>query len=178
MLKKRSLTDGRILVIREASSKDAAVLLEYLSRISQETDFLTFGPGEFLLTKEEEARYLEKINSADNCLYLVALIAAELAGILILEAGSRPRIRHSGELVISVLKEFWGNGIASDLIDALVSWARNGKIIKKINLKVRADNKRAISLYRRKGFLVEGRLKKQIFLKGKYFDNLFMGLEI
>jgi hypothetical protein len=35
------------LTIREARRSDAAALLEYWEAVSAETDYLTFGPGEF-----------------------------------------------------------------------------------------------------------------------------------
>ena len=170
--------DGRALLIREARGRDARAVLEYLDLISQETDFLTFGPGEFRLTKKEEFNYLKKCRAAQNCLYLLALLEETVIGTLSFEAGTRPRIQHAGEFGISVLKKYWGIGIASSLIDSLLEWSTDGNKIKKINLRVRADNHRAITLYKQKGFVVEGILKNEIFLDNTYYDNLWMGLEI
>lgn len=174
----KTTRDGRSLLIRQAEGSDAPAVLAYIDMISRESDFLTFGPGEFSLTQEEETRYLEKCRSADNCLFLLALIEGSIVGSLTFEAGNRPRLRHAGEFGISVLKAYWGLGVASALIDALLEWSRAGGTIKKIKLRVRADNHRAIALYERKGFVVEGTLKKEIFLDGVYYDNLCMGLEI
>jgi hypothetical protein len=87
--------DGRTLLIREAQGKDASVALEYLDLISQETDFLSFGPGEFRLTEKEEFDYLEKCRAAENCLYILALLEGIVIGILTFEAGTRPRIQHA-----------------------------------------------------------------------------------
>ena len=170
--------DGRALLIREAQGKDASVLLEYIDLISQETDFLSFGPGEFNLTEKEEFDYFEKCRAPQNCLYLLALFEGIVIGTLSFEAGTRPRIQHAGEFGISVLKKYWGIGIASSLIDSLLEWSTDGNIIRKINLRVRADNHRAITLYKLKGFVVEGTLKNEIFIDGNFYDNLWMGLEI
>lgn len=170
--------DGRPLFIREAQGRDASAVLEYLDLISQETDFLTFGPGEFRLTEKEEFDYLEKCRAAENCLYILALLERTVIGTLTFEAGTRPRNEHAGEFGISVLKKYWGIGVASSLIDSLLEWSIDGNIIRKINLRVRADNHRAITLYKQNGFVVEGTLKKEIFLNNTYFDNLWMGLEI
>jgi UDP-glucose 4-epimerase len=87
-------------------------------------------------------------------------------------------LQHAGEFGISVLRKYWGIGVASSLIDSLLEWSIDGNIIRKINLRVRADNHRAISLYKLKGFVVEGILKNEIFLNNTYYDNLWMGLEI
>ncbi len=170
--------DGRTLMIRETRGRDARAVLEYLDLTSQETDFLTFGPGEFNLTEKEEFDYFDKCRAAQNCLYLLSLLDGTVIGTLSFEAGSRPRIQHAGEFGISVLRKYWGIGVASSLIDSLLEWSIDGNIIRKINLRVRADNHRAIILYKQKGFVVEGTLKKEIFLNNTYYNNLWMGLEI
>ena len=46
------LRNGTALVIREADGSDAATLLDYLEVVSGQSDFLSFGPGEFNRTEE------------------------------------------------------------------------------------------------------------------------------
>ena len=170
--------DGRHLVIREAEGGDAGAALSYINTACGESDYLTFGPGEFTLTEEEEAAHFEQCKAAPNRLYILALIDARIVGILNFSSGHRPRTRHSGELGVSVLKACWGQGIASALFDALFAWARESGVITKINLQVRADNRRAIALYERKGFVVEGTLRKLMYINGVYYDDLWMGREV
>lgn len=170
--------DRRKLLIREATGGDAATILAYLEQVSAETDFLTFGPGEFELSEAKEAAYLEGCRGAENCLYLIAFVDSNLAGTLSFATGRRPRTRHTGELAVSVLQSFWGLGVASALIDSLLEWARETGFIKKINLRVRTDNQRAIILYERKGFQIEGRVSKELLVDGVYYDNLLMGRDI
>jgi RimJ/RimL family protein N-acetyltransferase len=173
-----SIEDGRTLLIREAQGGDAGALLEYIHQVCGETDFLTFGPGEFSLTQEQESDYLEKCRDTDNCVYLLALCQGAIVGSLSFSAGSRPRLRHVGEFGVSASRAYWGLGIASALLDALLEWARDGQIVTKINLRVRADNQRAIALYERKGFVVEGRITQAIYVAGVYYDHFCMGLVV
>ena len=172
------LKNGSEILIREAEGSDSRQVLDYLKLVSAETDFLTFGPGEFELSEKQESEYLDNCLNAENCLYLLAFIEENLVGILCFSAGSRSRVRHTGELHTSVRQSYWDIGIASALIDSLIEWAHTTEIIKKINLQVRADNHRAIALYSRKGFIIEGLVKKEIFVNGIYYDNLLMGFEI
>ena len=109
---------------------------------------------------------------------MLGLIEDKIVASLVFSAGHRPRIRHSGEFGMSVRKRYWGLGIGSSMLDALIDWARDMQIVKKINLRVRTDNERAIALYERKGFVIEGTIHKQIFLDGAYFDHYWMGLEL
>ncbi|MFC1878566.1 GNAT family N-acetyltransferase [Chloroflexota bacterium] len=176
--KKHLLKDNSRLVIRQAAPEDAGALLEYIAAISGQSDYLTFGPGEFVLTVPEEEAILHSYRQSDNQLYMLGLVDGIIVSALSFSAGRRPRVRHSGECSMSVRKEYWGQGIGGLMLDALIAWAQDTKIIRKINLRVRKDNRRAIRLYQGRGFVTEGIIRKEIFLDGKYFDLAWMGLEI
>ncbi|MFH1927275.1 MAG: GNAT family protein [Chloroflexota bacterium] len=66
--------------------------------------------------------------------------------------------------------------MGSLMLDTLIDWAKDTGIIKKINLRVRTDNQRAIQLYEGKGFVREGTIRMEMFLDGKYYDHHWMGL--
>ena len=70
----------------------------------------------------------------------------------------------------------WGLGIGERLMRAVVGWARANPVVAKINLRVRVDNARAIRLYERVGFEVEGTIRRDLCIDGHYHDHLFMGL--
>ena len=173
-----TLRDGRVLVVREAEPDDAGAVLKYVEEISGQSDFLTFGPGEFELTESEEREFLRKTRASDNQVYLVGLIDDTIVGTLGFSAGQRPRIRHTGELGMSVHRRFWGLGIGSAMLDALLGWAKDTHIVTKINLRVRTDNRRALRLYERYGFVKEGTIRKEILIAGRYFDHYWMGLDL
>lgn len=176
--RKRQLRNGTVLLIREAVPEDAPALLGYIQAISGESSFLTFGPGEFELTEAKEEKVLRRYRDSDNQLYLLGLVDDSIVTALSFSAGRRPRVRHSGELGMSVRKPYWGLGIGSCMLDTLIEWARATLSIKKINLRVRTDNRRAIQLYKGRGFVREGTIRKEIFLDGQYYDLYWMGLEL
>jgi RimJ/RimL family protein N-acetyltransferase len=172
------LRNGRALLIREVVVEDARALVDYAESISAESDFLSFGPGEFELTESEEQEFIRKCLASDNQLFILGSIDDTIVAALNLSGGRRPRVRHSGELSMSVRKQYWGLGIGSFMLDTLIDWARGTQIVKKINLRVRTDNQRAIVLYERKGFVREGTIHKEILLEGRYYDHHWMGLEL
>jgi RimJ/RimL family protein N-acetyltransferase len=176
--RQHELKNGRVLLIREAMVHDARDVLDYIQDISGESDFLSFGPGEFELSEAEEEDFLRRCRDSDNQLYIVGLIADRIVSTLVFSAGRRPRVRHSGEFSMSVRQPYWGLGIGSLMLDTLVEWARATRIVTKIDLRVRTDNQRAITLYKRKGFVIEGTIRRAIFLDGEYFDHNWMGLEL
>ena len=172
------LINGQVLIIRQATTADVSDILDFIKLISEESNFLTFGPGEFDYNKEQEIEFITHQQNSVNQIFLIATIKTEVVGTLIFSSKNRPRIQHSGEFSMAVGKQYWGLGIGSRLVDHLITWAVSTNRITKINLRVRSDNHRAIKLYEQKGFVKEGHLRKEIFLEGKYYDLLWMGLEI
>lgn len=166
------------VIIRKAVEEDAEKLMEYLNVIGGESDFLTFGKGEFGGNIKQEEEFISNALKKENALFIIALINGKLVGNLNFTGGPRERNFHVGEFGISVLKEYWGKGIGEELIAYLIKWSEESKIIRKINLRVRTDNKRGISLYKKLGFLEEGILKRDFLINGKFYDSLLMGLLI
>jgi len=164
--------------VRRGEAGDAAAFLAYLRKMGSETTFVSFGAEGIELSEAEEAAHIAKTNARDNALFLVAVAGGEIVGGLTFSAGTRPRLRHSGEFGVSVLREWWGRGVARALLETLLAWAREGGVVRKVNLRVRADNERAIALYERLGFMREGRMTRDLFVDGVFHDTLLMGLGI
>lgn len=173
-----TLRDGQVLTIREVEVEDAQAILNYIATISGESNFLTFGPGEFEHSLTEEESIISKYLITENMLFMVGTINDNIVALLNFSARQRPRIRHRGEVSMSVNKAYWGQRIGSLMLDYFIEWARDTQIIKKIDLQVRTDNERAIRLYEGKGFVYEGTMHKEFFVDGRYYDLHCMGLEI
>jgi RimJ/RimL family protein N-acetyltransferase len=167
-----------LLLIREAVLSDAPQLLEFNEATSSESDNLTFGPGEFGLTLSQEEESILSTQRADNCLLIIGSINTEIVARLGFTGGKRPRIRHRGEFGISVRKGYWNVGIGGLMLDTLIDWAKGSRVVTKINLSVRCDNHGAIALYKKKGFVKEGTLCKDMLIDGIYVDCDRMGLDI
>jgi RimJ/RimL family protein N-acetyltransferase len=87
----------------------------------------------------------------------------------------RPAMRHSGVLGIGVLDSYRGRGIGTALLETTLNAARN-KGLTRIELFVRTDNERAIKLYRKFGFVVEGVLRKHMLIGGAYRESYLMSV--
>lgn len=176
--KKIQLKTGEMLTIREAQKEDAAAFIAYLNQVVGETDFLTIGKGEFIMTQREEEEILEEYKSATNKIFLVAELDGNIAGILNVDASSKPRQRHMGELGITVRKEYWGKGVGAGLMQSMIEWAKQLGVIRKLNLTVQANNEAAIALYEKCGFEKEGLVKRDAYINGEFYDAYVMGMEI
>ncbi len=106
-------------------------------------------------------------------------LCAERDGTVVGTAGLHPvgpqtRRRHAGVLGIAVAAEAQGQGVGGALMQALCDYADRWWGLLRIELTVFADNARAIALYRRHGFVVEGRLRGFAMRDGRYEDALTM----
>ncbi|WP_010238463.1 GNAT family N-acetyltransferase [Clostridium arbusti] len=176
-MKEISDNSGKV-IIRKAVQSDAKGLIEYLNIIGGESNFLTFGIGEFGGSIEEEEEFISNALNKENALFIVAEVNGNIVGNLNFSGGPRQRNAHVGEFGVSVLKEHCGKGIGEKLIKYLINWSKKSEIIRKINLRVRNDNTVGIYLYKKLGFLEEGVLKRDFLINGEFYDSLLMGLEI
>lgn len=166
------------VIIRKANKSDAKALIEYLNVIGGESDFLTFGIGEFGESVEQEEDFIQNALRKENALFIIAEANGKVVGNLNFSGGPRQRTAHVGEFGVSILKDYWGNGIGEELIKYLISWSKSSGIIRKINLSVRTDNTRGINLYKKLGFIEEGIVKRDFLINGEFYDSLLMGLPI
>ena len=177
-LTKYKLKNGDQLVLRKATLDDAEGMLDYIKEVCQESENLTFTVDEFNIGAEKQKEILSHSIESDNDLFLLGVIENKIISSLNFVGGKRSRIYHAGEFGMAVRKEKWNLGIGGLMIDSLLDWSKKNNIIRKINLRVRADNKSAVHLYKRKGFKGEGTISRGFFVDGEFVDLLAMGYEI
>ncbi len=76
-------------------------------------------------------------------------------GTLSAYGGETRRMRHRAILAVGVVKAHWGKGIATALLEYALRWSRE-KQLRRIELTVHVSNRRAVEVYERCGFQVEG----------------------
>jgi RimJ/RimL family protein N-acetyltransferase len=103
---------------------------------------------------------------------LVAVGGGEIVGMLHVE---RSRFGF-GDLGMAVARGWRGRGVGSALVVEAIAWARE-QGLHKLTLSVFPHNEAAIALYRKFGFVEEGRLVKQFRRSsGELWDAVQMGL--
>jgi RimJ/RimL family protein N-acetyltransferase len=168
---------GRSVVIRPAVPDDAAEILAYLRRVGGETPYLTFGAEGVDRSVDDERLLIDRYAAREDALFLIARAGDEVVGVLTFETGTRARTRHVGEVGVSVAAAWHGEGIGRRMMERLLDWARDGGVVRKVNLRVRVDNAPAIALYERLGFRTEGRLTRDVRTDGVDHDVYAMGIE-
>jgi len=163
--------------IRQARPSDAAQMVAFVHRLCDEPDIdIPMAPGEFAITVEEEAKILQEVADSETSVFLVADAENEIVGVLNCFGEKRKATRHVAELGISIAQKWRGQGIGDAMLAAAIQWAKDTKIIRRIELQVFARNTAAIRLYEKHGFQEEGRRRDAVFRNGEYLDDLVMGL--
>lgn len=176
--KKVKLKDGQVITLRRAEKEDAQAMIDYLNLVGGESDNLTYGAGEMSYTLEQEIDYINKSNSSENALMLIAVADDSVVSIANINAFESVRIAHVADFGISVKKSYWRLGIGRAIMNELLEFARQHNKIEIVNLGVRAGNDGAISLYEQFGFKKVGYNKKFFKVGNKYYDNINMELHL
>jgi putative acetyltransferase len=107
------------------------------------------------------------------------MIGAEIDGRIVgfagLEVMGNPKMRHAATYWTAVRDDFRGQGIGGALLDAILDLADKWLGLVRIELHVNETNARGLALYRKKGFVEEGRLRAAIMRAGKLVDTIVMG---
>jgi ribosomal protein S18 acetylase RimI-like enzyme len=162
-------------IIRSAVEKDAKNLSEVRVQIDGETENLDREKGESYIDEIGFKQLIKEDTESNHNLFLVCETEGRIVGFSRCEGNPLKRLSHKVEFGVCVLKEFWGYGIGTNLLNDSIIWADTNEI-KKITLNVLETNEKAIMLYKRYGFEVEGVLKKDKRLSdGNYYSTVVMG---
>ncbi|NWF62768.1 MAG: GNAT family N-acetyltransferase [Chloroflexi bacterium] len=83
----------------------------------------------------------------------------------------------SAELGIMIgEKDEWNKGYGAEAMTLLLKHGFETLNLNRIQLRVYAENVRAVRSYEKAGFVLEGRLREAVYKSGKYDDVLFMSV--
>jgi RimJ/RimL family protein N-acetyltransferase len=161
--------------VRRAEESDAAAIIELRRALLTETSFMLWESGEFPESVDEEAKRIGRLNGRDNCLMILAEEGGHPIGTLTAYGGETRRIRHRATLALGVAQEHWGKGVATAMLDYALRWAREQRS-RRIELTVHTSNRRAIDVYKRCGFQVEGVRQSSLLVDGNCVDEYLMAI--
>lgn len=152
--------NGKEVYIRNGTASDGSALLENFNITHAETDYLLSYPDENQSDSVQESRFLERKEESPNEIELIALVDGKIVANAGIDAiGRYQKVAHRADFGISVLKEYWGLGIGHVLLEICIQCAKDAGYTQ-LELEVVADNARAVSLYKKAGFVAYGRNPK------------------
>lgn len=163
------------ITLREATPKDAEELLTIMNILDKETPFLLVNQQSLKLNSKDMAEQLDFIYEQDNQLILLAYNHDRLIGVATVMAELEAPLKHVGEIGISILKEYWGYGLGTVMLEEIIAWAKETDIIKRLEIKVQERNQRAVALYQKVDFETEGIIRRGFLSEtNDYLDIILM----
>lgn len=106
------------------------------------------------------------------------LLVIEAGGELVGECGLYDIDHFNGrcDLGIALGKDYWGKGYGQDAVKTLVDYAFTHLDLRRVGLRVLADDPRAVGAYTKAGFVQEGRLRAYSIVEGTPRDEFVMGI--
>ncbi len=105
---------------------------------------------------------------------LVAERGGELIGELSLAVCQHPRRRHVAEIGMGVAAAARRTGVGQALLGAAIELSDQWLQVRRVEISAFVENAAAIALYRKMGFVEEGRARDYAFRDGRYCDVLLM----
>jgi RimJ/RimL family protein N-acetyltransferase len=165
------MSDGEV-IIRPAEVGDIESWRRTVGAVARESHFLAFQGT----PPRRSATAFAKMVAARGLPQWFAVADGEVVGWCdVVSLSDREVWAHRGTLGIGLLAAWRGRGLGRALIEATIAaaWAYG---FRRIELKARADNVRAISLYESVGFVREGYHRQAFRLGGVYYDEVAMAL--
>lgn len=157
---------------RQIRPEDAREYVEMMRSLDLETDMMMLEPGERKNDPEAAAAMIRESLAAGD-FFLIAREGESMAGVLTAERGRYRRIRHAAYVVVGIRTGYRGRGIGTEMFKRLDTWAVSQEITR-LELTVRKENKAAVHLYEKSGFVIEGLRKNSMRVGGVYADEYYM----
>ena len=157
--------------VSNTSLADTTSLRDCIDIVSREANFLAApeAPSEQELARELQA------SAVRDSVHLVARDAQRVIAWAQIGRGKGASVEHRGDLGMGVLPQYRGLGLGKRLLTECIVAARS-RGIDRIELEVRSDNRRALSLYCSVGFAVESIVKRAMKTDEVYHDAFRMCL--
>jgi RimJ/RimL family protein N-acetyltransferase len=157
--------------IRPSTTEDAEQIAACVGTVARERRWLAsveaFGV-------DQTRRFLAHLDETGG-IHLVAVDRTEIVGWCDVVRYHSPGMAHTGRLGIGLLPGYRDRGLGGPLLIRTLE-AAFGAGFRRIELEVFASNERALKLYLRHGFRVEGRKVGAWELDGRSDDLLLLGL--
>ena len=166
------------IVIREVEKSDiknAKKLQTFINSLIDEGAKLLMDKRASLKDEEEYLKRTLVSIKAKKKVYLLAECNNKIIGATDIEL-ERWRRNHIGKFGIAIVKDHRGVGLGKHLMFEIIKLAKKDLAprLKIIQLEVYANNKPAISLYKKMGFKIVGKIPQQIQHKNKLVAELIM----
>jgi RimJ/RimL family protein N-acetyltransferase len=163
---------GKRTILRPLSESDIPLLQKWVN----DPDVRQFVKRVFPATEIDEHEWIESLSKkvGKDIVVMIEVKGKPIGVMGIHGINWKDRIATTGAMIGE--KEYWGKGFGTDAKMALLDYAFNTLNLRKIMSRVHAFNKRSLAYSLHCGYKIEGRLIRQRFSHGRYWDEIILGL--
>ena len=173
-----TLKNGHTVTVRSATVADAAQLLQTVKEYVKDSTYIPKIADEIKITIQQEEDWLESFILKENSILIVATFNDNIIGNLDITGNSRIIMQHTAVIGMGMLSEWRNSGLGTALLQYSIHWAKANPLLELLWLQVYTENKLALNLYRKMGFVENGIIKDYFKQDGRYYDNLTMSLPV
>ena len=177
VIKQFETKKGKVAIIRAPRTSDVQEITRMINSIVREDDYILLSEEVKL---EDEVKWLRgviKKNRKESQVYLLVEIDGKVVGSADV-AKCMGRASHTGGFGIALEANHREEGIGSVLMETVINLAKSDLQLRQLKLEVYKTNIRALGLYKKMGFKIFGTLPKEVLVKNKYVDAVYMYKEI
>lgn len=147
---------------------------DYLLDLFKNPDVMDYWFSEPYMNKEKYTSSFENRQKDESARQFIAYAEEVRIGYTNLH---QINLRHrTAVLAIMLDPDNQGKGYAEEVVRSIIDYGFNQLNLNKITLDVVDYNEKAVHIYEKVGFKVEGKKEQQYFIQGKYHTSLAMGL--
>ncbi len=166
---------GRLIAIKPMEWEDIEVLQKWY--LDQEVMYWASAanPDNIYSKYDLEEGYQKESKSFTSRRFIIETREGEKIGTISYRSmNAQVRSTNIGMLIGE--KDYWEKGYGTDILQTFLRYLFDQWNMNRVELSTWDDNQRAIKLYQKCGFQIEGRLREAFFVHGKYRDKIVMGI--
>ncbi|KZE66011.1 GNAT family acetyltransferase [Fictibacillus phosphorivorans] len=161
--------NGEEIILRPVEEYDAEDITAHIEAIVK--------AGRYLQKEEphsvsEEIEFIKEVKQKEN-MYTAVERKGKVVGIARVLKGELEMKKHTGVFRTWIHPDAQGLGIGKELLNYTLRWGEKNNL-HKIWLTVFSGNEKAVKVYEKVGFIIEGRQKDQAIIEDQMEDEIFM----
>ncbi|OOE10797.1 GNAT family N-acetyltransferase [Fictibacillus arsenicus] len=161
--------NGETIILRPVDENDAQDIIKHVETIVKAGRYLQ---KEEPRTLEEEKNFINETRLKGN-MYTAVERKGKVVGIARVLKGELEMKKHTGIFRTWIHPDSQGLGIGKQVMNYTLRWGRAINL-HKLWLTVFSGNEKAVLVYEKSGFIIEGRQKNQAIIDGEFEDEIFM----
>lgn len=161
------------IIVSEAQQSDAVSLQSLLVDVTAESDFILKDLTSSQMTSSDLITFIQRQEKSLNSICLLARLEEKVIGVLNVMSSLDEALEHVGDVFIAVHEDYRGYGIGQLLCEAMIDWAENNQIIRRLELTVQVKNNVALHIYQKYGFEIEGLQKRAVKTSDGEFRDVY-----